>query len=134
LNGTCGDALLELTRVAGMIDITEKMKMYDLPPPRVVAVDVDGTLYCHGEINWDLVEFCRVQKRDGYLIMLWSLRGEAHARRIVEEFEIDGVFDLICSKPGYLIDDQGWGWIKYTCTIPPDEAIVKPCTRPRRSR
>ena len=50
-------------------------------------------------------------------MMLWSSRGEAHARKYAELFGVMDVFDMICSKPGYIVDDQGWGWIKYTRVI-----------------
>lgn len=92
------------------------------PPPRVLAVDVDKTLYCNGAINQPLVDFCRQKKADGFFVMLWSSRGEAHARRVAEEFHVTELFDLICSKPGYVVDDQGWGWTKYTRVIPISEA------------
>ena len=87
------------------------------PPPRVIAVDVDGTLQINGACNRRLVEWCERQKASGFYLMLWSSRGEAHARNVAEAFGIVQLFDLICSKPGYVVDDQGWGWIKYTRVI-----------------
>lgn len=87
------------------------------PPPRVIAVDVDGTLQSNGVCNQGLVDWCMQQKAGGFYLMLWSSRGEAHARNVSEAFGLTSLFDLICSKPGYVVDDQGWGWIKYTRVI-----------------
>ena len=87
------------------------------PPARVIAIDVDGTLQHRGSPNNRLIEWCKERKADGFTLMLWSARGEAHARKYAELFEVLDLFDLICSKPGYIVDDQGWGWIKYTRVI-----------------
>ena len=84
------------------------------PPPKVIAVDVDGTLQIRGEPNLALIEWCRARKDEGFLLMLWSSRGSDHAARYAEEFSVTGLFDLTCSKPGYIVDDQGWDWTKYT--------------------
>lgn len=80
-------------------------------PPKVIAVDVDGTL------NPRLIEWLRGQKTKGFKLMLWSSGGEEHAMDAAVRFGAVELFDLICSKPGYIIDDQGWGWIKYTKVI-----------------
>jgi hydroxymethylpyrimidine pyrophosphatase-like HAD family hydrolase len=88
------------------------------PPPRVVAIDVDGTLLTEGgQINDRVVEFARAKKSDGFEVWLWSSRGEAHARRAAEMAGLSDVFDHILSKPGYIVDDQGWRWIQYTRVI-----------------
>jgi predicted HAD superfamily phosphohydrolase YqeG len=86
-------------------------------PQKVIAVDVDGTLHINGNRNQKLIDWCKDRKAEGYRIMLWSARGEAHARRCAESFQIVELFDLICSKPGYIVDDQGWQWVKYTKII-----------------
>jgi len=88
-----------------------------LPPPRVIAVDVDNTLHSAGVCNSRLIDWCKQQKEAGFYLMLWSSRGEAHARNVAAHCGVDGLFDMICSKPGYVVDDQGWGWIKYTRVI-----------------
>ena len=49
--------------------------------------------------------------------MLWSLRGEQHARTVASQCKADHLFNLICSKPGYIVDDQGWQWIKETRVV-----------------
>ena len=93
------------------------MKTQGLPPPRVIAVDVDGTLHMNGVSNTRLITWLAEQKAAGYSLMLWSLRGEQHARAIASQCKADHLFDLICSKPGYVIDDQGWQWIRETRVI-----------------
>lgn len=87
------------------------------PPPRVIAVDVDGTLHNQNGCNVRLISWLKQQKMAGFDLMLWSSRGELHARNIANRFGVAELFDLICSKPGYVVDDQGWGWIKYTKVI-----------------
>jgi hydroxymethylpyrimidine pyrophosphatase-like HAD family hydrolase len=86
-------------------------------PQKVIAVDVDGTLHNNGIANQKLIEWCKERKAQGFFLMLWSARGEAYARSFADTFGISGMFDLICSKPGYIVDDQGWGWVKYTKVI-----------------
>jgi len=93
------------------------MKPQSLPPPRVIAVDVDGTLHQGGISNKRLISWLAEQKAAGFTLMLWSLRGEQHARTMASQCEADHLFDLICSKPGYVVDDQGWHWIKETRVI-----------------
>ena len=94
------------------------------PPQKVIAVDVDGTLHNNGTPNAQVIAWCRAKKAEGFKLMLWSARGEAHAVRAAHHFGCFDVFDLICSKPGFILDDQGWGWIRYThivrdITLPP---------------
>jgi hydroxymethylpyrimidine pyrophosphatase-like HAD family hydrolase len=88
-----------------------------LPPPRTIAVDVDGTLHREGISNTRLILWLEEQKAAGYSLMLWSMRGEEHARRVASHCNAEHLFDLICSKPGYVVDDQGWQWIKETKII-----------------
>jgi hydroxymethylpyrimidine pyrophosphatase-like HAD family hydrolase len=95
--------------------VMKKRQKY--PPARVIAVDVDGTLQHRGHANNRLIKWCQEMKADGFTLMLWSARGEVHARNYAELFGVLDLFDLICSKPGYIVDDQGWGWIKYTRVI-----------------
>lgn len=87
------------------------------PPPCVIAVDVDGTLLINDQPNEALIEWCRAQKVAGFDLMLWSSRGAAHAQRCARAFGIEDLFVVICSKPGYVVDDQGWGWIKFTRVV-----------------
>jgi len=87
------------------------------PPQRVIAVDVDGTLHNNGIPNQKMIDWCKERKDHGYTLMLWSARGEAYARGFAVQFGIVDLFNLICSKPGYIVDDQAWGWVKYTKVI-----------------
>lgn len=95
-----------------------KVKPQKYPPPKVAAVDVDGTLLHKSQINLELVEWCRSKKCEGYTLILWSARGEAYARNVADQAGISDLFDSIISKPGYIVDDQGWGWTKYTRVVP----------------
>lgn len=91
-----------------------KSKTQKFRPPKVVAVDVDGTLQIRGEPNEKLIEWCREKRADGFSLMLWSSRGEVNARHYAELFGVVDLFDVICSKPGYIVDDKGWRWTQYT--------------------
>ena len=97
-----------------------KRKCQKYPPPKVIAIDVDGTLLIRvirGEINKKLVNWCKEKKAAGFCMMLWSSRGEKHAANIAEQAGLLDVLDAIISKPGYVVDDQCWKWIKYTRVI-----------------
>lgn len=87
------------------------------PPNRVIAVDVDNTLHVKGVLNEKVVSFCRNQKEQGFYLILWSARGEKYARAVAAHFDVADIFDVILSKPGYILDDEGWGWIKFTRVI-----------------
>jgi hypothetical protein len=86
-------------------------------PTRCIAVDVDGTLQINGRRNDVLIDWCRDRRLDGYSILLWSARGKEHARSVADAFACADVFDVILAKPGYIVDDLGWSWIKYTRVI-----------------
>lgn len=89
------------------------------PPPRVIAIDVDGTLCMEpdGSLNQDLVDWCFARKADGYQLILWSSGGEAHALASAQRFQLVDLFDHIISKPGFIVDDHGWGWIRFTHVV-----------------
>ncbi len=87
------------------------------PRQRVIAVDVDGTLHRLGILNREVIEWLRNRKKKGFKLILWSSRGEDYARRVAEKFEVTDIFDVIISKPGYVLDDDGWKWIKFTYVI-----------------
>ena len=99
-----------------MASATRKPKY---PLRRVIAVDVDGTLHINGLPNTALIAWCRERKEEGYTLILWSGRGEAHARSVAAAFGCAEVFAAILSKPGYVVDDEGWSWIKYTRALWP---------------
>jgi len=87
------------------------------PPPNVIAIDVDGTLFRKGVLNLKLALWCKRKKEEGFSMILWSSRGEEYARKAADLSKLTDVFDHIISKPGYVVDDQGWGWVKYTKII-----------------
>jgi hydroxymethylpyrimidine pyrophosphatase-like HAD family hydrolase len=91
--------------------------MNPYPPQKVIAVDVDGTLINKGNLNTSLVKWCKLRKSEGFSLMLWSARGERYARNVAEYHQVSDCFDLITSKPGYIVDDMGWSWIKFTKVI-----------------
>lgn len=93
------------------------MSGYPYPPTRCIAVDVDGTLVCEGRLNTGVVDWCRARKAVGFELILWSARGVNYARAVVFRFGLDGLFDAVVGKPGYLLDDLGWDWIRYTRVV-----------------
>jgi hydroxymethylpyrimidine pyrophosphatase-like HAD family hydrolase len=84
---------------------------------RLIAVDVDGTILLSSGENQLAVAFLKSRKAEGFDLMLWSARGEDHAREVATRFGIANLFKTICAKPGYILDDKGWEWIKYTKVI-----------------
>jgi hypothetical protein len=99
-------------------------------PPRVIAVDVDGTLFSGCTPNPKVIAWCRAQKAAGFTLFLWSSQGEAHCHEAIERSQTHDIFTHVLSKPGYILDDLGWSWIKYTRAIksladsPPTETAV----------
>jgi len=87
------------------------------PPRKVIAVDVDETLIIKGRLNTKLVEWIKGKKADGCQVNLWSARGSLYAWKVAEHHDITYLFDSIHSKPGIIVDDQGWLWIKFVKVI-----------------
>ena len=84
----------------------------------VIAIDVDGTLVTFaGELNVDLVDWCRRKKETGKTLILWSARGEDYARRVADRFGLTELFDVITGKPEAIVDDDGWSWIRFTQVV-----------------
>lgn len=77
-------------------------------------MDVDGTLHINGVANHRAIAWLNKRKAEGYTLMLWSMRGERHARVVAKQMECAELFDVIVSKPGYILDDEGWRWIQRT--------------------
>ena len=98
---------------------SRKRSTKSLPIKKVIAVDVDETLIINGQINQGLIDWCISMKAAGYILMLWSARGQTHAERAASYTETETLFDHIISKPGYIVDDKGWNWIKDTKVINP---------------
>lgn len=85
---------------------------HSLPAPRVLAVDVDGTLSNRGHLNTAVLEFVRRRRAEGFQTLLWSMRGEGYARAAAAAFACQADFDHILGKPGYILDDQGLLWMR----------------------
>lgn len=86
-------------------------------PAKVIAVDVDGTLVKDGRVVQSLVAWLRERKTEGNRLMLWSARGRDHALGAVELGGLHDLFDDVVAKPGYVVDDMGWGWTRYTWVV-----------------
>ena len=82
-------------------------------PPKVIAVDVDGTILINGVANERVILWCKRKKLEGYSLTLWSMRGELHARKTAELFGLVDLFDHIIAKPGFILDDKGWTWTRF---------------------
>jgi len=87
------------------------------PIRNAAAIDVDDTLLINGEANDDLVEWIKRKKEEGTELVLWSARGRAYAQEVAEKLKVSHLFDAIISKPSVIVDDKGWGWIKWTRVI-----------------
>lgn len=85
--------------------------------PRVIAVDIDGTLVHGAALNEDLVAYLRERKSEGYRLMLWSMRGHGYADSVAKHFGLGPLFDDVLAKPGYVVDNEGWDWIKSTVVV-----------------
>ncbi len=85
-----------------------------LPIAKIVVVDVDGTLVTKGIINFELIEWCKARKNEGFELVLWSSRGRRYAEKMARYADVTDIFDSIIGKPGYIVDDKGWSWTKYT--------------------
>ncbi len=94
-----------------------KQSTRKFPISKVIAVDVDGTLIVGGFLNKSLVEWCRKKREEGFSMILWSLRGENYAKKMAEWAGVTDIFHNIIGKPGYIVDDKGWGWTKFTRRI-----------------
>ena len=57
------------------------------PPTKCIAIDVDGTLLINSKLNRKLLVLIEEKRAAGY------------------------------AKPGFIVDDMGWDWIKYTTVI-----------------
>ena len=83
-------------------------------PRKVIAVDVDGTLHQNGVPCYQAIARLRELSADGWEMFLWSARGAAYAQAVAVELGIADLFTHFATKPGYILDDQGWSWIKFT--------------------
>jgi hypothetical protein len=88
-----------------------------IPPRQILAVDVDGTLVVSGRANVGLIDWLRQRKSEGFELILWSARGRSHAEAAVMFCDCSGLFDTVIGKPGYIVDDVGWAWIRHTRVV-----------------
>lgn len=107
-----------MTKLPGMFNRVKKING-KMPRPKVIYVDVDNTLFINNRVNSALVRWIILKAIDGYDINVWSMRGEEAAEEAVEQCKLTGVVNACLSKPGIIVDDMGWGWTKYTKSIPP---------------
>jgi hydroxymethylpyrimidine pyrophosphatase-like HAD family hydrolase len=92
---------------------------------KVIAVDVDDTLIVNGELNHVLIDWLKKKDQEGYTLILWSMAGFYHAKRVAERFGIRELFHIIIPKPGYIVDDDGWNWTMHTEVLDPQLNTVK---------
>ena len=88
-----------------------------LPPCKCIAIDVDGTLLINGQINHALANWAKAKHAAGFEIIVWSARGTLHAQRAAHAADLTSIAAAVVSKPGFLVDDQGWEWARYTAVI-----------------
>lgn len=94
------------------------------PPPKCIAIDVDGTLIdAKGQLNRPLVEWARMKKAQGFEVILWTARGRQHAEQTAKQHRITACFTAIIGKPGFIVDDLGWDWIQYSIVLEDSEAL-----------
>ena len=79
-----------------------------------MAIDVDGTLLKQGKINWPRANWEKQKKLEGFEVILWTARGRPHAAAVVERFGLESYFSQVIGKPGYIVDDMGWSWTRFT--------------------
>lgn len=87
------------------------------PRQRTIAVDVDGTLLRGERLNETLVAWLAERKAEGFTLILWSAAGKQHAVEVARQFAVEHLFETIISKPGYVVDDEGWTWTRFTRCI-----------------
>ena len=88
------------------------------PPAKCLAIDVDGTLIdSRMSLNAKVADLAKAKRGEGWDVILWSARGRRYAQAVAEKHGIEDVFTAIIGKPGFVVDDLGWQWIKYTRVI-----------------
>lgn len=90
------------------------------PPQQTIAIDVDNTLFVGGVLDEKVVNFAKAKHVEGFELIIWSSRGSEYAKGAMVEAGLSEIARAI-SKPGYVLDDDGWEWTRYTRVIPLDE-------------
>ena len=99
-------------------------KQLKLPPPRLIAIDVDNTLLSpRGGVNQHIASWARKKHAEGFQILVWSNRGTKHARRAAEAAGLSEIILAAISKPGLIVDDQGWTWTRHTRVVQREEIL-----------
>jgi len=65
------------------------------------------------KVNQGLVARLTEKKGLGFEIIIWSFRGENHAREAAIKAGCENLFSLTISKPGYIVDNKGWNWTRF---------------------
>lgn len=94
-------------------------RKYNLP--KTIAVDVDGTLVRIDGLNEQLVKKLKAFKKQGFRLLLWSMRGADYCQDVIKANRLEGLFDVVTGKPGYIADDAGWNWTRRTRAIMIDD-------------
>ena len=102
-----------------------KAKMSEFEKPKVIAVDVDDTLVVDGVVNQPLIDWLRLKKEEGFVLILWSMAGRDYAVDMAKRCGCYSLFNSVIPKPGYIVDDDGWNWTQHTEVIDPDLKVVK---------
>lgn len=79
-----------------------------------IACDVDQTLLRDGKPNPAVIAWLRKKHASGHRLILWSARGSEHAQAAAQLCAVVDLFTVIIGKPGLILDDQNWGWIRHT--------------------
>ena len=87
------------------------------PPTKCIAIDCDGTLVSNGVVRMGVINLAYDYKARGFDVILWSARGRAYAERVANWTGTTDIWTAIIGKPGYIVDDQGWKWIRFTKVI-----------------
>ena len=95
------------------------------PVRKVVAVDVDGTLHHNGVPRLDVIARLRELQAAGYELFLLSARGEVYATKVAVDLGVRELFVHVLTKPGFIVDDEGWSWIKFTRRVTITRAPTK---------
>lgn len=107
-----------------------RKRIQKYPPPKVIAIDVDKTLIKRsGAVNSEIVNWARHQHQEGYQIIIWSSRGAENAQKAAELAKLTDIILIAMSKPGFVVDDKGWQWIKYTKVVSDTEILNHPANQ-----
>ena len=90
---------------------------------RSLFVDVDDTLLRSGRIVGPVAAAIEAAMSQGTDVVVWSARGKAHAERAAQMAGLEGRVTCV-GKPDAIIDDRGWGWIRYARVLSADDLAL----------